>query len=99
MGDVETEVLLEVIDDTRTTYTLTSAEATDALTSTTGSTSRNTHGTTHGIAVSALVEKSGKLPVRIAAEDVVLQNIMDQFELEGDSNLGNGPIRTGKIKN
>ncbi|XP_050242128.1 uncharacterized protein LOC126691092 [Quercus robur] len=44
------------------------AEATDALTSTTGSTSRNIRGTTRGVAVRALVEKSGKLPVRIAVE-------------------------------
>ncbi|KAK9996202.1 hypothetical protein SO802_020888 [Lithocarpus litseifolius] len=91
------------------------------------STSRNTRGTTPGIAVWALVEKSGKLLVRIAAEydapveknacklvnqigvqarsnlssynmknwknvddatrNVVLQNIADQFELQGDFNL------------
>lgn len=102
-------------------------QTTDALTSTTGSTSRNTHGTTRDIAVRALVEKSDKLPVCIAAEydapvgknacklvnqigvqvrsnlssynvknwksvdaatrDVMLQNIADQFELQGDSNL------------
>lgn len=111
-----------------------SAEATDALTSTTGSASRNTRGSTRGIAVRTLVEKSGKLPVRIAAEydapvgknacklvnqigvqvrsnlssynvknwksvdaatrDVVLQNIVDQFELEGDSNLVTKTVNT-----
>ena len=32
------------------------------------STSKNTRGTTHGIVVWALVKKSGKLPVRIAAK-------------------------------
>ncbi|KAK9984422.1 hypothetical protein SO802_033947 [Lithocarpus litseifolius] len=111
-----------------------SADATDALTSTTGSTSRNTRGTTRGIAVRTLVEKGGKLPVRIAAEydapvgknacklvnqigiqvrsnlssynvknwksvdaatrDVVLQNIADQFELQGDSNLVTKTLNT-----
>ncbi|KAL0009741.1 hypothetical protein SO802_004849 [Lithocarpus litseifolius] len=111
-----------------------SADATNALTSTTGSTSRNTRGTTRGIVVRALVEKGGKLPIRIAAEydapvgknacklinqigvqvrsnlssynvknwksvdaairDVVLQNITDQFELQGDSNLVTKTLNT-----
>ncbi|XP_075645578.1 uncharacterized protein LOC142616658 [Castanea sativa] len=110
------------------------AQTTGALTSTTGSASRNTRGTTRGIAVRALVEKNGKLPVRIAAEydapvgknacklvnqiglqvrsnlssynvknwknvdaatrDVVLQNIADQFELLGDSNLVTKTLNT-----
>ncbi|KAK9996571.1 hypothetical protein SO802_021257 [Lithocarpus litseifolius] len=110
------------------------AQTTGALTSTTGSTSRNTRGTTRGVAVRALVEKSGKLPVRIVAEydaplgknacklvnqigiqmrstlpsynvknwknvdaatrDVVLQNIADQFELQGDSNLVTKTLNT-----
>ncbi|KAL0007047.1 hypothetical protein SO802_008549 [Lithocarpus litseifolius] len=103
------------------------AQTTGALTSRTGSDSINTRGTTRGIAIWALVEKSGKLPVHITAEydapvgknvcklvnqigiqvqnnlssynvknwknvdaatrDMVLQNIADQFELQGDSNL------------
>ncbi|KAK9997392.1 hypothetical protein SO802_022078 [Lithocarpus litseifolius] len=82
-----------------------SADATDALTSTTGSTSRNTRGTTRGIAVRALVEKGGKLPVRIAAEydapvgknacKLVNQiGVQDQFELQGDSNLVTKTLNT-----
>ncbi|XP_075657453.1 uncharacterized protein LOC142627469 [Castanea sativa] len=110
------------------------AQTIGALTSTTGSASRNTHETTRGIAVRALVEKNCKLPVRIAAEydapvgknacklvnqiglqvrsnlssynvknwknvdaatrDVVLQNIADQFELLGDSNLVTKTLNT-----
>ncbi|XP_030970742.1 uncharacterized protein LOC115991139 [Quercus lobata] len=110
------------------------AQTTGTLTSMTGSASRTTRGATRGIAVRALVEKSGKLPVRIAAEydapvgknacklvnhvgvqvrsilssynvknwknvdaatrDVVLQNIADQFELEGDSNLVTKTLNT-----
>ncbi|KAL0005144.1 hypothetical protein SO802_012705 [Lithocarpus litseifolius] len=43
-------------------------QTTGTLTSTTGSASRNIRGTTRGIAVRALIEKSGKLLVCIAAE-------------------------------
>ncbi|KAK9988718.1 hypothetical protein SO802_028957 [Lithocarpus litseifolius] len=48
------------------------AQPADTLACTTGSTSRNTSGTTSGIAVWALIKKTGKLPVRIATKYVAL---------------------------
>ncbi|XP_075675135.1 uncharacterized protein LOC142644395 [Castanea sativa] len=76
-------------------------QTTGALTSTTGSASRNTRGTTRGIAVRALVEKNGKLPIRIAAEydAPVGKNackLVNQIGLQVRSNLSSYNVKNWK---
>uniref|UniRef100_A0A7N2LV31 Transposase n=1 Tax=Quercus lobata TaxID=97700 RepID=A0A7N2LV31_QUELO len=66
-----------------------------------GSTSKNTRGTTRGIAVQALVDKSGKLPVRIAAEydAPVGKNackLVNQIGVQVRSNLSNYNVKNWK---
>ncbi|KAK9995415.1 hypothetical protein SO802_020101 [Lithocarpus litseifolius] len=76
-------------------------QPTSTLASTTRSNSRNTHGTTYGIAVQALVEKSDKLPVRIVAEYAapVRENaykLVNKIGIQVRSNLSSYNVKNWK---
>ena len=65
------------------------------------STSRNTRGTTRGIVVWALVEKSGKVPVRIVAEYDALVGknackLVNQISVQVRSNLSTYNVKNWK---
>ena len=65
------------------------------------STSRNTRGTIRGVAVRALVKKSGKLPVRIVAEyDVPIGKnackLVNQIGIQVRSNLSSYNVKNWK---